>query len=66
MEYEDTIERQRRQLSMLNISLNDRELGNDPQRSHSKKKSAKELIAQEEEEIRRLEAELNEKSRGLI
>ncbi len=64
MKHEETIEKQRRQLSMLNISLNDRELGTE--KTQRKRNSAKDLIAQEEEEIRRLEAELSQRSKEQI
>lgn len=64
MKHEETIEKQRRQLSMLNISLNDRELGTE--KTQRKRKSAKDLIAQEEEEIRQLEAELSQRSKEQI
>lgn len=65
MKHEETIERQRRQLSTLNISLNDREIGTDIQQGNKIKKtrSAAEIIAQEEEEIRRLEADLAQRTK---
>lgn len=69
MKHEETIEKQRRQLSTLNISLNDRELGADTTQQGAKPKktrSAAEIIAQEEEEIRRLEADLAQRTRGQI
>jgi chromosome segregation ATPase len=59
MRHEETIERQRRQLSLLNISLNDRDLRSDTNESREKSvKTAAELIAEEEAEIRQLEIEL--------
>lgn len=62
MQHEETIEKQRRQLSLLNISLNDRDL-NTPVETARVSKSAAEMIANEEEEIRQLEIELERKTR---
>lgn len=62
MQHEETIEKQRRQLSLLNISLNDRDL-NTPVETARVSKSAAEMIAHEEEEIRQLELELERKTR---
>lgn len=60
MENEDTIEKQRRQLSLLRISLNERELHSDDI-GEQPVKTAAQLIAEGEEEIRKLELEISTK-----
>lgn len=58
MENEETIEKQRRQLSLLRISLNERELRSDDT-GERPVRTAAQLIAEEEEEIRRLELQIS-------
>ncbi|CCH41357.1 hypothetical protein BN7_896 [Wickerhamomyces ciferrii] len=61
MKHEDTLENQRRHLSMLNVSLNDRSSLINKSSQLPKKRLAIDLIAEEEEMIRELEKELSER-----
>lgn len=61
MQHEETMEKQRRQLSLLNMSLNDRQ--NDSAQGEKVSKTVRQLVEEEEEEIRKLELEMAQRGR---